>query len=34
MIRPSSNEMEKGSSRAMECKGAFLHEMDEDVIAR
>ena len=29
MIRPFSNEMEKGFSRAMECKGAFSHEMDE-----
>ena len=28
MIRPFSNEMEKGFSQAMECKGAFLHEMD------
>lgn len=29
MISTFSNEMEKGFSRAMECKGAFLHEMDE-----
>ena len=29
MISTFSNEMEKGFSQAMECKGAFLHEMDE-----
>lgn len=29
MISTFSNEMEKGFLRAMECKGAFLHEMDE-----
>lgn len=29
MIRTFSNEMGKGFSRAMECKGAFLHEMEE-----
>ena len=29
VIRTFSNEMEKGFSQAMECKGAFLHEMDE-----
>lgn len=28
VIRTFSNEMEKGFSRAMECNGAFLHEMD------
>ena len=29
MIRTFSNEMERSFSRAMECKRAFLHEMDE-----
>lgn len=29
MISTFSNEMEIGFSRAMECKRAFLHEMDE-----
>ena len=29
MIRPFSNEMERAFSWAMECNGAFLHEMDE-----
>lgn len=29
MIRTFSNEMERTFSRAMECKGAFLHETDE-----
>lgn len=28
MISTFSNEMEKAFSRAMECNGAFLHEMD------
>ena len=29
MISTFSNEMEKSFSQAMECKGVFLHEMDE-----
>ena len=29
MIRPFSNEMERAFSWAMECKGAFLHEIGE-----
>lgn len=29
MISAFSNEMERAFSQAMECKGAFLHEMDE-----
>ena len=29
MISTFSNEMERTFSRATECRGAFLHEMDE-----
>lgn len=29
MISTFSNEMEKGFSWTIECRGAFLHEMDE-----